>query len=70
NSAYYSLEISETDEEDSSGKRKIIIKDLKWHLRTLQIFLCDYVDHIFTESSKVLKKWTQIYDNDSFYDKE
>jgi len=29
NSAYHSPEISETDEEDSSDKRKIVIKDLK-----------------------------------------
>ena len=34
------------------------------------MFLRDYVDRIFTESSKVPKKRTRIYDNDSFYDKE
>ncbi|CAG8754889.1 2971_t:CDS:1, partial [Funneliformis mosseae] len=30
NSVYYSLKISETDEEDTSNKRKIVVKDLKW----------------------------------------
>jgi hypothetical protein len=35
NSAYHSPEISETDEEDPSGKRKIVIKDLKWRSSTV-----------------------------------
>ena len=34
-SAYHSPEISETDEENPSGKRKIVIKDLKWRSSTV-----------------------------------
>ncbi len=30
NSAYHSPEISETDDENSTGQRKIVVKDLKW----------------------------------------
>ena len=35
NSAYHSPEISETDEENPSDKRKIVIKDLKWRSLTV-----------------------------------
>ena len=34
-SAYHSPEISETDEENPSGKRKIVIRDLKWRSSTV-----------------------------------
>ena len=30
NNVYHSLEISETDEENTSGKRKVTIRDLRW----------------------------------------
>ncbi|CAB5392060.1 unnamed protein product, partial [Rhizophagus irregularis] len=53
-SAYHSPEISETDEENPSGKRKIVIRDLKWR----------------SEKSKVPKKRKYVYDNENFYDKE
>lgn len=33
--AYHSPEISETDEENSSGQRKLVIKDLKWRSSTV-----------------------------------
>jgi len=35
NSAYHSPEISETDEENPSGKRKIVIRNLKWRSSTV-----------------------------------
>jgi len=35
NSAYHSPEISETDEENPSGKRMVVIKDLKWRSSTV-----------------------------------
>jgi hypothetical protein len=36
NSAYHSPEVSETDEENSSGgTRKVVIKDLKWRSPTV-----------------------------------
>ena len=38
-SAYHSPEISETDEENPSGKRKIVIKDLKWRSSTVSNIL-------------------------------
>ncbi len=31
NNVYHSSEISETDEENQSSKRKVIIRDLRWH---------------------------------------
>jgi hypothetical protein len=39
NSAYHSPEISETDEENPSGKRKIVIRDLKWRSSTVSNIL-------------------------------
>lgn len=35
NSAYHSPEISETDDENSTGQRKIVVKDLKWRSSTV-----------------------------------
>jgi hypothetical protein len=35
-SAYHSPEVSETDEDDPSGKRKIVVKDLKWRSMTVR----------------------------------
>ena len=35
NSAYHSPEISETDEENPSGQRQVVIKDLKWRSSTV-----------------------------------
>ncbi|CAB5394973.1 unnamed protein product [Rhizophagus irregularis] len=69
NSLYHSPEISETDDE-TPGQRKIVTRDLKWRSSTLQYFLRDYIDHIFSESSKVPKKRTRIHDSVNFYDKE
>ena len=37
NSAYHSPELSETDEENSDGKRNIIVKDLKWRSETVRL---------------------------------
>ena len=34
-SAYHSPDVSETDEENTTGKRKIVTKDLVWHLATV-----------------------------------
>ena len=39
NSTYYSSKISETDEEDTFNKRKIIVKDLKWHSVTIRLMM-------------------------------
>jgi hypothetical protein len=71
NSAYHSPEISETDEEDSSGKRKIVIKDLKWRSSTVSnvhsclklITINIYANQIFSQVSYVL---TKLYRSDDF----
>src|SRR5579859_2123249 len=34
------------------------------------MFLRDYVDRIFNESSKIPKKWSRIYNPANFYEKE
>jgi len=36
----------------------------------LRLFLRDYVDRVFTETSKVPKKRLRIHDNVNYYDKE
>lgn len=36
NSAYHSPEDSETDEDDPTGKRKIVTKDLEWRSTTVR----------------------------------
>ncbi|CAB5359516.1 unnamed protein product [Rhizophagus irregularis] len=69
-SAYHSPEISETDEENPSGKRKIVIRDLKWRSSTCRMFLRNYIDRKISEKSKVPKKRKYVYDNENFYDKE
>ncbi|CAB4491859.1 unnamed protein product [Rhizophagus irregularis] len=51
----------------------IYINDLPQDLRNairLRYFLRDYIDRIFSESSKVPKKRTRIHDSVNFYDKE
>ena len=35
NNAYHSPKISETDEENPSGQRQVVIKDLKWRSSTV-----------------------------------
>ncbi|GBC24311.2 hypothetical protein GLOIN_2v1773638 [Rhizophagus irregularis DAOM 181602=DAOM 197198] len=68
-SVFHLPEVSETDKEDSGGKRKIVVKELAWRLSTLQLFLRNYIDRLFAETSKVPKKWTRVYSSD-FYEKE
>ena len=36
-SAYYSPELSETDQENPTDKRRIIVKDLKWRSATVSL---------------------------------
>ena len=58
-SAYHSPELSETDQENPTDKRRIIVKDLKWRSATvsllnmiillkfqiyLSLFICSYDD--------------------------
>ncbi|RGB32160.1 hypothetical protein C1646_790926 [Rhizophagus diaphanus] len=69
NSLYHSPEILETNDENP-GQKKIVTRDLKWRSSTLRYFLRDYIDRIFSKSSKVLKKRTQIHNSINFYDKE
>ncbi|GBC30005.1 hypothetical protein GLOIN_2v1773218 [Rhizophagus irregularis DAOM 181602=DAOM 197198] len=68
-SAFYSPEVSETDTENLNGKHNIVVKKLKWHSLTLKLFLRNYIDQLFTETSKVPKKRIRVYD-DNFYEKE
>ncbi|PKY61398.1 hypothetical protein RhiirA4_522086 [Rhizophagus irregularis] len=68
-SVFHSPEVSETDEENSGGKRKIVVKELAWRSSTLQLFLRNYIDRLFAETSKVPKKRTRVYSSD-FYEKE
>uniref|UniRef100_U9UMD1 Uncharacterized protein n=1 Tax=Rhizophagus irregularis (strain DAOM 181602 / DAOM 197198 / MUCL 43194) TaxID=747089 RepID=U9UMD1_RHIID len=56
NSAFHSLEISEINTENLNGKCNIVVKKLKWRSLTLQLFLQNYIDRLFTETSKVPKK--------------
>lgn len=64
NSAYHSPEVSETDEENPSGKRKIVIKDLKWRSPTVCINIYSlnsitinvYINQFFSEVSYVFAK--------------
>ena len=35
-SAYHSPELSETDQEDPTARRKIIVKDLRWTISSLK----------------------------------
>ena len=37
NSAYHSPEVSETDEENGEGQRKIVTKDLNWRSSTVKL---------------------------------
>ncbi|RGB27200.1 hypothetical protein C1646_769412 [Rhizophagus diaphanus] len=69
-STYHSPEISETDEENPSRKRKIVIRDFKWRSSTCHMFLRNYIDQKISEKSKVPKKRKYVYDNENFYDKE
>jgi hypothetical protein len=61
NSAYHSPEISETDEENPSEKRKIVIKDLKWRSSTVSnvlklISISINTNHFFLQVSYVFTK--------------
>ena len=43
-SAYYSPDVSETDEENTAGKRKIVTKDLAWRSATVSKIDRNYFD--------------------------
>ncbi|CAG8753780.1 13584_t:CDS:2, partial [Funneliformis caledonium] len=60
---YYSPDDSKTDTEYQTSKRKLITKNLKWRSLTTQIFLREYIDKLFDETSKVLKKRKHSYSN-------
>ncbi|CAB5383755.1 unnamed protein product [Rhizophagus irregularis] len=56
----------ETSFQDEQARRK----HMNSRRNDLRYFLRDYIDRIFSESSKVSKKRTQIHDSVNFYDKE
>ena len=43
-SAYHSSDVSETDEENTAGKRKIVTKDLAWRSATVSKIDRNYFD--------------------------
>ncbi|PKY52843.1 hypothetical protein RhiirA4_470733 [Rhizophagus irregularis] len=57
NSAYHSPEISETDEENPSGKRKIVIRNLKWRSSTEEEKPCNAPKWTCTKYKGILKTY-------------
>ncbi|CAG8500010.1 17862_t:CDS:2 [Dentiscutata erythropus] len=61
-SRYYSPEVSETDEENPSSKRKVITKDLRWRSTTISLIMITLF--------KISKIRSHVQDTVGYYEKE